>query len=51
MSVYHSNQLDLLKKLATSVRLGQPLRDPLQTVIILLQSNGMAQWIQMELAT
>ncbi|RLR17255.1 hypothetical protein D8L93_10945, partial [Sodalis-like symbiont of Bactericera trigonica] len=49
-TVYHSNQLDLLKTLAAALMAGRPLRDPFQPEVILVQSNGMAQWMQMELA-
>ncbi|WMQ74932.1 MAG: RecBCD enzyme subunit RecC [Sodalis sp.] len=49
-TVYHSNQLDLLKTLIAALIAGRPLRDPFQPEVILVQSNGMAQWIQMELA-
>ncbi|MGP4123713.1 MAG: exodeoxyribonuclease V subunit gamma [Sodalis sp. (in: enterobacteria)] len=49
-TVYHSNQLDLLKTLAAALIAGRPLRDPFQPEVILVQSNGMAQWMQMQLA-
>lgn len=49
-TVYHSNQLDLLKTLAAALIEGRPLRDPFQPEVILVQSTGMAQWMQMELA-
>lgn len=49
-TVYHSNQLDLLKTLTAALIAGRPLRDPFQPEVILVQSNGMAQWMQMELA-
>ncbi len=48
--IYHSNQLDLLKSLAAALIEGQPLQDPFQSEVILVQSSGMAQWLQMELA-
>ncbi|WP_413726679.1 exodeoxyribonuclease V subunit gamma [Sodalis sp. RH16] len=48
--IYHSNQLDLLKSLAAALIDGQPLPDPFQPEVILVQSTGMAQWLQMELA-
>ena len=48
--IYHSNQLDLLKALAAALIERQPLRDPFQPEVILVQSTGMAQWLQMELA-
>lgn len=48
--VYHSNQLDLLKNLAGILIENQPLDDPLAAEQVLVQSPGMAQWLQMELA-
>ncbi len=48
--VYHSNQLDLLKNLAGILIENQPLADPLAAEQVLVQSPGMAQWLQMELA-
>lgn len=49
-TVYHSNQLDLLKILTTRLIEGRPLAGPFQQEVILVQSPGMAQWLQMELA-
>lgn len=49
-TVYHSNQLDLLKTLAAVLMQRQPLRDPFQPEVVLVQSPGMAQWLQIELA-
>ncbi|PLR32853.1 exodeoxyribonuclease V subunit gamma [Chimaeribacter californicus] len=49
-TVYHSNQLDLLKKLISALIEGQPLADPFQQEVVLVQSPGMAQWLQMQLA-
>nr|WP_154324582.1 exodeoxyribonuclease V subunit gamma [Pantoea sp. 201603H] len=49
-TVYHSNQLDLLKSLAAYQIENQPLRDPFQPEVVLVQSPGMAQWLQMSLA-
>ncbi|ADP11550.1 exonuclease V subunit gamma [Erwinia sp. Ejp617] len=48
--VYHSNQLDVLKMLACWQIENQPLRDPLRSEVVLVQSPGMAQWLQMSLA-
>ncbi|WP_067569675.1 exodeoxyribonuclease V subunit gamma [Candidatus Mikella endobia] len=50
-TVYHSNQLDLLKTLAATLIASKPLLNPFQSEIILVQSTGMEQWLQMELAT
>jgi len=49
-TVYHSNQLDLLKILTTRLIEGRPLDNPFEQEVILVQSPGMAQWLQMELA-
>ncbi|MGY3114859.1 exodeoxyribonuclease V gamma subunit [Pantoea eucalypti] len=48
--VYHSNQLDVLKILAAAVIKHDPLDDPFASEMVLVQSPGMAQWLQMELA-
>ncbi|SFC67779.1 exodeoxyribonuclease V subunit gamma [Pragia fontium] len=50
-TVYHSNQLDLLKTLTTALIAGKPLANPFEAEIILVQSHGMAQWLQIELAS
>ncbi|VDZ58529.1 Exodeoxyribonuclease V gamma chain [Serratia odorifera] len=49
-TVYHSNQLDLLKTLTSALIDREPLADPFQAEVILVQSPGMAQWLQMQLA-
>lgn len=49
--VYHSNQLDLLKRLMVELITRQPLQDPFQAETILVQSPGMAQWLQLALAS
>lgn len=49
-TVYHSNQLVLLKSLTTALIAGKPLDDPFAQEIILVQSHGMAQWLQIELS-
>jgi len=48
--VYHSNQLDLLKTLTSTLITREPLADPFQQEVVLVQSPGMAQWLQMQLA-
>lgn len=50
-TIYHSNQLDVLKTITSCIISDRPLRDPFQPEVILVQSTGMGQWIQMELAT
>lgn len=49
-TVYHSNQLDLLKTLASWQIKNRPLPNPLNPEVVLVQSPGMAQWLQMSLA-
>ncbi|WJV63561.1 exodeoxyribonuclease V subunit gamma [Pectobacteriaceae bacterium C52] len=49
-TVYHSNRLDLLKDVAAALIARQPLSNPFQQEVILVQSPGMAQWLQIELA-
>ncbi len=44
--VYHSNQLDLLKDLMTHLMKNEPLSNPFEQEIILVQ----IQWLQIELA-
>ncbi|WP_369308522.1 exodeoxyribonuclease V subunit gamma [Providencia rettgeri] len=48
--VYHSNQLDLLKELIAHLMKSKPLSHPFEQEIILVQSPGMSQWLQIELA-
>ncbi|KFD17322.1 exodeoxyribonuclease V subunit gamma [Tatumella ptyseos] len=48
--VYHSNQLDILKDLTAHLINREPLADPFSKEVILVQSPGMAQWLQMALA-
>lgn len=48
--VYHSNQLDLLKSLTSEIIKKDPLNFVLQPETILVQSSGMAKWLQMQLA-
>lgn len=48
--VYHSNQLDLLKDLLVALMQQNPLVDPFANETILVQSPGMAQWLQLQIA-
>ncbi|MEQ5126375.1 exodeoxyribonuclease V subunit gamma [Providencia alcalifaciens] len=48
--VYHSNQLDLLKDLIAHLMENDPLSHPFEQEIVLVQSPGMSQWLQIELA-
>lgn len=49
-TVYYSNQLDILKELTAVLIEHEPLKDPFQQEVILVQSPGMAQWLQIQLA-
>ncbi|SFU35305.1 exodeoxyribonuclease V subunit gamma [Xenorhabdus koppenhoeferi] len=48
--VYHSNQLDVLKELMVSLIGDEPLSNPFDKEVILVQSPGMSQWLQIQLA-
>ncbi len=48
--VHHSNSLDLLKSLLINVIKTLPLDNPFDKEIVLVQSPGMSQWLQMEVA-
>lgn len=49
-TLYHSNQLDLLKELLVNHIRQSPLAHPFEREQILVQSPGMAQWLKLELA-
>lgn len=49
-TVYHSNQLDILKSLLVELIRRKPLANPFQAEQILVQSPGMSQWLKIELA-
>lgn len=49
-TVYHSNQVDVLKSLLVELIRLNPLENPFQAEQILVQSPGMSQWLKMELA-
>ncbi|MDU8924072.1 exodeoxyribonuclease V subunit gamma [Pasteurellaceae bacterium LIM206] len=49
-TVYHSNQLDVQKDILLALMQREPLSDPFQSEVILVQSPGMAQWLQLEIA-
>ena len=50
LRVYHSNQLDVLEALMEYIVEQDPLDDPFEPEVVLVQSTGMAQWLQMTLA-
>lgn len=49
-TIYHSNQVDLLKSLVSELMQRQPLQDVFTPDVVMVQSQGMAQWLQIELA-
>lgn len=49
-TVYHSNQIDVLKSLLAELIRANPLDTPFDTEQILVQSPGMSQWLKIELA-
>ncbi|HIF9259451.1 TPA: exodeoxyribonuclease V subunit gamma [Photobacterium damselae] len=49
-TIYHSNQLDLLKSLLVELIRLDPLDNPFTPEQILVQSPGMSQWLKLELA-
>lgn len=50
LQIYHSNQLEIHKELISSLIKSDPLTNPFEQEIILVQSPGMSQWLQIELA-
>ena len=49
-TVYHSNQVDILKSLLVELIRRNPLQNPFEAEQILVQSPGMSQWLKMALA-
>lgn len=49
-TVYHSNQVDILKSLLVELIKSSPLNSPFKKEQILVQSPGMSQWLKMALA-
>lgn len=50
-TIYHSNQLDIQKDILVELMQRHPLKNPLQPEIVLVQSPGMAQWLQQQIAS
>jgi exodeoxyribonuclease V gamma subunit len=50
LRVYHSNRLDVLEALMEFIVEQDRLDDPFEPEMVLVQSTGMAQWLQMTLA-
>lgn len=50
LRVYHSNRLDVLEALMEFIVEHERLDDPFEPEMILVQSTGMAQWLQMTLS-
>lgn len=49
-TIYHSNQIELLKSLVSELMQRQPLEDVFTSDMVIVQSQGMAQWLQIALA-
>lgn len=49
-TLYQSNQISLLAEMLVKVQQVNPLVDPFEPEKILIQSQGMAQWLQMQIA-
>lgn len=49
-TVYHSNQLEMHKELLIHLMDVNPLSSPFEPEVILVQSPGMAQWLQIQIA-
>lgn len=50
LRVYHSNRLDVLEALMEFIVERERLEDPFEPEVVLVQSTGMAQWLQMSLS-
>ncbi len=50
LRVYHSNRLDVLEALMEFIVERDRLDDPFEPEMVLVQSTGMAQWLQMSLS-
>ncbi len=50
LTIYHSNHLDILKDLLIHLMQSAPLNDPFTTEQIVIQSQGMEQWLKQEIA-
>ncbi|EMH4163699.1 exodeoxyribonuclease V subunit gamma [Pluralibacter gergoviae] len=50
LRVYHSNRLDVLEALMEFIVEQERLPDPFEPEMVLVQSTGMAQWLQMTLS-
>ncbi|TCP89768.1 DNA helicase/exodeoxyribonuclease V gamma subunit [Cricetibacter osteomyelitidis] len=50
LTIYHSNQVEIHKELLIHLMEVDPLTDPFESEVILVQSPGMAQWLQIQIA-
>lgn len=50
LRIYHSNQLEILKELIATLIEREPLTNPFTREVVLVQSHGMEQWLQIQLA-
>ena len=51
LRVYHSNRLDVLEALMEFIVERERLDDPFEPEMVLVQSTGMAQWLQSVIVT
>ncbi|MEG9531712.1 exodeoxyribonuclease V subunit gamma [Mannheimia indoligenes] len=49
-TLYQSNQISSLAEMLVKVQQVNPLEDPFEPETVLIQSQGMAQWLQMQIA-
>ncbi|HDV7283547.1 TPA: exodeoxyribonuclease V subunit gamma [Mannheimia haemolytica] len=49
-TLYQSNQISSLAEMLVKIQQVNPLEDPFEPETILIQSQGMAQWLQMQIA-
>lgn len=49
-TLYQSNQISSLAEMLVKVQQVDPLEDPFEPETVLIQSQGMAQWLQMQIA-
>ncbi len=50
LTLHHSNSLEVLRELLVTLIRQKPLTNPLEQELVLVQSPGMARWLQLELA-
>ncbi|KGQ69743.1 hypothetical protein OA57_08845 [Chelonobacter oris] len=50
LHLYYSNHLEIQKEILISLMLQSPLADPFHSEQVLVQSQGMAQWLKLQIA-